>query len=373
MIDYFYSSGGLKHKSFSDALKSVGPISINFGALKNYLGSRYSIPPETLVDGITRETVLVRNCYHRINTLEQYILDAKPKHNFMTAILISGGVDSSVLAKLYDDPGMIFVFVEPPTYSEKEWVDILAPELKGRILYLKMDDANFMRCCREIYSQIDYPIGDSAVVAVYYAAQEASRYGVDCLVVGEGGDESFGGYSAYPRIKSLNQWDWSLMHRHYSIGFSWFPKKLTEYLIKNDHERLYYTMNWDRYVQVVNLYAYKNIWGARLAGLKCELPYISRELWEWIDGNIKDSLVIGEETKSYFKKFALEIGVPEKIVYRKKSGFNVFPGPESINIMKKELVELNCPFKLDGMRPIDLCALWSLTYYWNCKGVRIWL
>jgi asparagine synthase (glutamine-hydrolysing) len=130
---------------------------------------------------------------------------------------ISGGVDSSVIARLALDtkPRLIAVsarFAKNDRHYEGVaddglWADRFAaahPGLDHRSLVLAPD---LYERYRELIWNLDEPIADSATVPAFLLAQEARRAGAVVMLSGMGGDELFAGYSRYSGV----QWAGSLL------------------------------------------------------------------------------------------------------------------------------------------------------------------
>lgn len=370
MIYHKYIYNGVKYNSFSEALSAKGNFEFNFECFKTHLGIRYSLPPETLCQGITRESGISEQ-YEHITDFLSYLSKNRPHYRTNYAVLISGGVDSSILAKIYDSSNTEFYTLETPRYSERKYVEALASTLKGKVNYCYISDEEYSKCLHELYSIIDYPIGDTAMVGVYYLSKIIRDNGIGAIVVGDGADEAFGGYWKYPVFYRMGEIDFPTLYRHYSVGFNYFPKKMVNYFISNEKSILSMVMNWDRRFPLLNIYAYKNIYGAKLAGISCISPYVSKNVWDFADRLSPNDLVNAKDTKIWLKKLAYDLGVPEICLDRIKSGFDV--KLSNLDELKDEISRMGygC-FDLSRARDIDIYNLWTIAYWLDKKGYRIW-
>jgi len=124
---------------------------------------------------------------------------------------ISGGVDSSVIARLALDTKPQLIAVSARFSGEDQeyegladdglWADRFAarhPGLAHSSLVLAPD---LYEHYRDLIFNLDEPIADSATVPAFLLAQEARRAGAVVMLSGMGGDELFGGYSRYSGVQ----------------------------------------------------------------------------------------------------------------------------------------------------------------------------
>ena len=72
----------------------------------------------------------------------------------------------------------------------------------------------------DVMYYMDEPLGDASAVALYFLAEEASRY-VKVVLSGEGADELFGGYNIYREPDSLKAVSWiprGIRRKHWAAG-----------------------------------------------------------------------------------------------------------------------------------------------------------
>lgn len=70
-----------------------------------------------------------------------------------------------------------------------------------------MTKEEFWKAVPRVMYYLDEPSGDAAAIALYFAAQEASKY-VKVVMSGEGADEFFGGYNIYLEPDALKWINW---------------------------------------------------------------------------------------------------------------------------------------------------------------------
>ena len=125
-------------------------------------------------------------------------------------VLLSGGVDSSVVAALLQRRGgarltTFTIGFDRPDYDESADAAAVARHLgtDHRSRTLRVDDARHpLTRWGEIYDQ---PFGDESGIATLFVAQLAAER-VKVVLSADGGDELFGGYASY--AAALRQWEW---------------------------------------------------------------------------------------------------------------------------------------------------------------------
>jgi len=118
-----------------------------------------------------------------------------------TCVAFSGGVDSSLLASLYDLP-LISVTASS---KEEEWVKYAANELGGDLELLTFTEKDIMDTIPEVISTIESTdtLQVSIAVPVFLAMKFAKRLGYDKVIFGQGADELFGGYKRYEMMDEI--------------------------------------------------------------------------------------------------------------------------------------------------------------------------
>jgi asparagine synthase (glutamine-hydrolysing) len=117
------------------------------------------------------------------------------------ATLLSGGMDSSILAFLISKETnlqqTLSVDYIGKKFNEGENAKLFSNKIGSIHTSVKLDQENFFSIFREIFSKIDEPNADSALISSFALAREAKKKGIKVLISGSGADEIFGGYSRY--------------------------------------------------------------------------------------------------------------------------------------------------------------------------------
>lgn len=130
-------------------------------------------------------------------------------------IFLSGGIDSSTIARLFSEgessPVKTFSVGYDSQYNSYRNEFVFAREIARDVgaahheLILDVDD--FLRFLpRMVYLQ-DEPIADPVCVPVYYLSELARAHGVTVCQIGEGADELFIGYPGWQLLLSLQRYD----------------------------------------------------------------------------------------------------------------------------------------------------------------------
>jgi asparagine synthase (glutamine-hydrolysing) len=113
---------------------------------------------------------------------------------------LSGGVDSSVMVSLMTDFAQTVdtfsIGFEDAPLDESEHSRRVAEALGTRHHHFLFDVAKVQDILPEVIAHMDEPIGDPALLPVYWLSRDARRF-VKVALSGEGADEIFGGYGYY--------------------------------------------------------------------------------------------------------------------------------------------------------------------------------
>ena len=115
-------------------------------------------------------------------------------------VFLSGGLDSSIVATIAARhlPGVLtfsmgFASAE---HDESEYARELAAGIGSRHHHFVFDETSFATLLPTVAAALDEPLGDQALLPVYWLAREARRHAT-VVLSGEGADEVFAGYGYY--------------------------------------------------------------------------------------------------------------------------------------------------------------------------------
>lgn len=122
-------------------------------------------------------------------------------------VFLSGGIDSSLVAHYMavnsNKPIKTFsIRSEVPKYDEGKYIKMVVDkyQTEHHELYTKPSSFSDLEKIVEYYEE---PFGDPSMLPLYNLSQYASQH-IKVSLCGEGGDEDFGGYSYYLKLKYLN-------------------------------------------------------------------------------------------------------------------------------------------------------------------------
>lgn len=120
-------------------------------------------------------------------------------------VFLSGGLDSSIIAALAGKEkhlNTVSIYFEDSQYSEKKYQDELLKQLSctHHPFLLKEDD--FHTSLPGIIKAMDLPCCDG--INTWYISKYAKQSGLKAVLSGIGGDELFGGYPSFERMKTAS-------------------------------------------------------------------------------------------------------------------------------------------------------------------------
>ena len=119
-------------------------------------------------------------------------------------VLLSGGVDSSVIAKVASEYSRLKTMHVTGSEEEVKFAEEVANLIKSdhKTIYVKTD---FMKDFDQITLAIDEPVADPSIVPTFYICREIKKE-VTVALTGEGGDEMFWGYPWININDILSKW-----------------------------------------------------------------------------------------------------------------------------------------------------------------------
>ncbi len=115
-------------------------------------------------------------------------------------VFLSGGLDSSIVATIAARhlPGVLTFSMGfgSTEHDESEFAHELAGAIGSRHHHFLFDEASFASLLPQVAAALDEPLGDQALLPVYWLSREARRHAT-VVLSGEGADEAFAGYGYY--------------------------------------------------------------------------------------------------------------------------------------------------------------------------------
>ncbi len=200
-------------------------------------------------------------------------------------ISFSGGVDSSLLAAMYDVPLISVTASE----KEEEHVRNAAREIGRELHVFRFGEEEVREVIPEVLRAVEEPnpFHVSIGIPVYLSMLKAKELGFESIIFGQGADELFGGYKKYENYRGEELF--------------WILKKDVEMLGVN---------NLERDVKI----SYR-------VGIRILTPYLQWDIIKAvmrIPGEYKVREVNGEIVRKYALRKIAEKYLPESIAYRQK-------------------------------------------------------
>ena len=152
---------------------------------------RYYVPPLAAAAPLTDDALAM---------LVEHAVASRLVADVPVGVFLSGGLDSSIVAAVAARhlPGVLtfsmgFASVE---HDESEFARELATSVGSRHHHFRFDESSFATLLPEVAAALDEPVGDQALLPVYWLAREARQHAT-VVLSGEGADEVFAGYGYY--------------------------------------------------------------------------------------------------------------------------------------------------------------------------------
>lgn len=287
-------------------------------------------------------------------------------------IFLSGGVDSSLIAKYFSEyspqiNSFTVCYKNSKEADESQYAQRVAKKLGINYNLCYFEDQLVQENFLEILNYLDEPMADAAIIPLYYV----SKFAKDKITValsGDGGDEIFGGYYKYKAqkfiedfrflgflseigskfvsknssyYKLLKSFSLDFSARQFIFGSGGFLPEEAEKLLRGKisldvifEEAQKYEKSFrqkdivnkslflDSKIQLPDWYLVKGDRATMAASLEMRNPLLDKELAEFAFSLSGDWKIKNGEQKYILKKLASKY-FDESLIYRKKSGFGV--------------------------------------------------
>lgn len=326
------------------------------------------------------EQLLVELNTHLLSATKKRMISDVPLGAFL-----SGGVDSSAvvaaMAALTDRPvKTVSVGFENEGFDERPYSRAVARHLKTDHTELELKPDAWSILPKLVWNYGE-PYGDSSAVPLWLVS-EAARKVVTVVLTGDGGDETFGGYSEYKLADRFSRYRWLPLHlrrllilpltramawampftrhpRRWRLSMAYMAGRLDLTLDRSNcwddrHRKRLYDPAWaarvagthpsderrdtlaradgptptDRMLYLIikhilpSDYLAKVDVGTMAHSLEARSPFLDHELMEFAATIPANQLLAGGERKHILKKHAAA-KVPRNVIYRRKAGFAV--------------------------------------------------
>lgn len=137
-----------------------------------------------------------------MTSVKQHLVGEAP-----IALLLSGGVDSSILAAVLNELGvpMEGFNIGFPDLNEFEYATDVANRHNITLHNVEIEPSLLAQNCEQIIAGLDEPIADPAQFPLHFLCEEIRKYAT-VVLSGEGADELFGGYPQYQTHTRPQNW-----------------------------------------------------------------------------------------------------------------------------------------------------------------------
>lgn len=288
---------------------------------------------------------------HALNNLSETMMESVRLRliaDVPIGILLSGGLDSStitVLARAVDPdfPIQTFTVGSDNQIDERPFARKVSELVKSQHHELEVHENDIINEFDRICWFLDDLIADGGAFNTYLMAKKIKGFGLKVLLVGEGADEIFGGYSWYkyffdPKIRHrmnlvrihrmnlIRIWRWYSMITTFRFGRGLlYFKRLVSGISKSVGGDFFKTLqNYDLKFQLPNDLLMKVDKMTMAHSIEARVPYLDHELVEFVYNLPIDLKVLAGRRKVILRELAAMKNVPPEICSRPKLGFQ-FP------------------------------------------------
>ncbi|AZV46373.1 asparagine synthase (glutamine-hydrolyzing) [Nautilia sp. PV-1] len=372
-----------KNGIFASEIKAILPFfekKLNLQALSEYLAYNSSLAPNTIYEGIYK---LPAGCYfdgeikrwHDFNRIEngewkienciieiEKLLTNSVEKRLMGEVevgsLLSGGVDSSLIAAIMSKQRKIKTFSIGydgyENYDERRYAKLTAEHIGSEHYEVNYTKQNFFDEFENVLFSMDEPIADSSFFPANFLAKHIP---LKVVLSGEGSDELFLGYRRYneylgffdaylPNKKWLKKYlerhpedikEWEIFRRFFAdevvfrgINETFYQRQINRVLKKNAYE-----VDYKRFVKGWGSFDFTyfdlKVWIGEVLLMKLDKMFMANTIEArspFLDKNLVNFVFsLPENIRGKNKWIVKEIAkkhVPIEIVNRRKKGF-AFP------------------------------------------------
>lgn len=328
---------------FEDYVKGRTP-SKNIKRLNGGDVLKYSVKSKKLTTIQYTKTLAFDRNFNLDDALLDISKQYKPTCN--TAILLSGGLDSSILASLLKpDVAITISSKEHSAYDEEEKAKQVCKKFGIEHVVITPTKDDLHNYISDLKCRLQYPIGNGSAFPEYLAYKKISAMGIRVCYSGIGADELFLGYermrifiSHFLKRKHLRTNNYSFLESYFrkvidpklSIDQNYLrfiardSGKLNNYLASSENLSI-----GDIMTKIELEYILPGLLRTTDAlsgsfGIECRSPFLDEAIYG-LSTKLEDELKISKDgvTKVFLRNFATKVGVPDSIIFDEtKRGFS---------------------------------------------------
>ncbi len=182
---------------------------LRISSFKKYVGDAESVSPGEIIEIGYDGDILRRDFYDFDDVFVRRDVDLKEAEEIIIRALeslklrnacigFSGGVDSSLLAGIYD----VQLVSVTASKREKEKIEEAAKSLGKDVEIFEFKEKDVQACVRDVVYAIETtnPLQVSIAIPIHLAMKFAKSLGYSEIIFGQGADELFGGYKRYENL-----------------------------------------------------------------------------------------------------------------------------------------------------------------------------
>jgi len=174
--------------------------------------------------------------------------------------LLSGGLDSSLIAALATSQGPLHTFSIGyegyAQHDERPYAAEVAEHIGSKHHAYSFTQKDFIESLEQVLAILDEPFADPAMVPLFYLMQQIRQEGVKVVLTGDGSDELFLGYRTYKEYLDIEQlsalkyknWLKAYLKSHFSMHkeWEWYKRILEEKTLFRSSAELFTDLQQNR-------------------------------------------------------------------------------------------------------------------------------
>jgi len=252
-------------------------------------------------------------------------------------LLLSGGLDSSILASIASRLGPIHTFsfgFAGSAVDERPYARRVSEFIGSQHEEILIQPAELLEDLEQAVFFFDDLFADWGLITTRLLYRKCREKGIKVVIVGEGSDELFGGYdifcNAFPKY-DRQPVEWRLFQlyrayagRRYGRQYFAFRARMREYLRQTDNDFFSAVRLFETRDQLPNNYVMKVDKASMSAGVEARVPFLDTRVAE-IACRIPGKMLLNSRAEKIVlrqmaKKYDL---LPDEIIQRKKFGASI--------------------------------------------------